>query len=445
MLSARASWLAGCLALAAIAALPAGGGVVRGADEPRALPKGCDERVWHWHLGRVALYSMYPKGRLTPRGGASPSFDYRGGLLYPAPERNTYTDAAGVAWVLNPDWQAAFHQPEWWDGEGDAPNKKFVALDGRGGSYEAVLQPDGTATWSARGPRGQYSYDALNWLRAARGMKWIGTYNYADATEPVSQPGLLHWIVDVRPHDKDANYAPIPDGLSELDPDVVSWRTYVARAMLVAGLFTRPLEVTGVKLPRARLVANGSRVAVVYREPAGRGRISDDREHPVDADLVPLARYLARCIGEDEVEDCEKLAVELVLLSEAGRRHTRFLKPENIAVNPVCHDLTGDGRDDVAFEISGGGSGGSFEWTVFVARPDAAEDAPASARFRELEVDHYDARTQLSREGDRLVTRNPIYLRGDANCCARGGTRERTYEVTDRRVVLVGEKRLRPE
>ena len=123
-------------------------------------------------------------------------------------EGNVYVDEANRKWVLQPHAKNMFHQPgntpvpippdpypnvtpaPTYDP--DHPNLKFLSPDGRGGSYEAILQPDGSYLLTG---------------------KKQGTYNYAD---PNGFTGYAkHLLMDVLPHlfssDYDESVNPKPE------------------------------------------------------------------------------------------------------------------------------------------------------------------------------------------------------------------------------------------
>jgi hypothetical protein len=286
-----ATALAAALAVVVAAAGP-------GEAQP---PADCEAHIWDRHEGRVALYTMFPKGALRRRDGSEDrSFAYRyryrtietteGSMEAPVvdPENNTYVDEAGVEWILVPDDESAFHQPEGVLAAvflGRKPYKKFVAPDGTGGSFEAVLAPD-----DLEAERPVYG---RNWVRDDR--KTIGTYNYSD--NGASTWG--HIADDVLPHWWSGDYHMSPR--FEIDPEKVpGWRTYRRRAEELIGRFLAgaPRELGGRQAgPKARLVSTPEGLAVVADRP---GRTGLPREHPVDPDLEQLARHLAGCLGEDE-------------------------------------------------------------------------------------------------------------------------------------------------
>lgn len=142
-----------------------------------------------WHLKRNKRNKL-PKGTLTLQNGA------------------IYMDEAGLSWELQPHSKNIFHQPEntpvpappisvpypnvdpALNYDADYPNLKFLSLDGKGGSYECILQPDGSYLITG---------------------KKQGTYNYSN---PSGLWGYIkHGLLDVLPHFFNSNY---DDSLNEL-------------------------------------------------------------------------------------------------------------------------------------------------------------------------------------------------------------------------------------
>jgi len=127
-----------------------------------------------WHLKRNK-HNRLPKGKLK--------------LV----EGDRYLDESGTAWILQPNSKNLFHQPAntpvpapplpypnispsiHYDP--DYPNLKFLSPDGHGGSYEVIIQPDGSFLLTG---------------------KKQGTYNYSD---PSGFWGYTkHIFLDVLPH-----------------------------------------------------------------------------------------------------------------------------------------------------------------------------------------------------------------------------------------------------
>lgn len=133
-----------------------------------------------WHLQRN-FRNQLPKGKLTLKSG------------------QTYLDEAKLEWERQPHIKNKFHQPNdpvtpignpysiiidtSLQMDINNPNLKFLCKLEEGGSYEAILQPDG-----------QYLVDG----------KKQGTFNYG---HPSGLWGMLkHALLDVLPHFVNADY-----------------------------------------------------------------------------------------------------------------------------------------------------------------------------------------------------------------------------------------------
>jgi hypothetical protein len=134
-----------------------------------------------WHLNRNQLNQL-PDGNLTHLKG------------------NEYLDDSGLSWELQPAIKNKFHQPGYEIPKPERPypnvkgdisydpknaNLKFLSKLENGGSYEAILQPDGTYLTTG---------------------KKQGTYNYG---HPDGFLGTFkHVLFDVIPHFSSAKYKP---------------------------------------------------------------------------------------------------------------------------------------------------------------------------------------------------------------------------------------------
>lgn len=78
----------------------------------------------------------------------------------------------------------------------------------------------------------------------------------------------------------------------------------------------------------------------------------------------------------------------------------------------ICHDLTGDGRVDMAATVFSGGTAGDIAWVLF-----RRTRSGWSLAFRRLEV----YKVGLFLRGIDLVESQPIYRKDDPNCCPTGG------------------------
>lgn len=73
----------------------------------------------------------------------------------------------------------------------------------------------------------------------------------------------------------------------------------------------------------------------------------------------------------------------------------------------ICHDLTRDGRVDLAATIASGGTAGDVGWIVFVG---------TAAGWR-LGLVRAGYKLGLARVGSDLVETLPVYAKDDPNCC----------------------------
>lgn len=111
---------------------------------------------------------------------------------------DTYQDEEGLTWELQPQIKNKFHQPKQASEMIESPytnidpppafdkknpNLKFLCKDDRGGSYEAILQPDGKYLTT--------------------GSKQ-GTYNYSNPSGFFGS--LKHFFLDVLPHFFNSKY-----------------------------------------------------------------------------------------------------------------------------------------------------------------------------------------------------------------------------------------------
>ena len=94
----------------------------------------------------------------------------------------------------------------------------------------------------------------------------------------------------------------------------------------------------------------------------------------------------------------------------------------------ICHDLTRDGRGDMAVRIFSGGTAGDIAWVVF------RRTAAGGWRLAHAQLHAYKVR--LVRRGTDLVESQPIYRKNDPNCCPSGGLEETRYHWNGRRFVV---------
>ena len=98
----------------------------------------------------------------------------------------------------------------------------------------------------------------------------------------------------------------------------------------------------------------------------------------------------------------------------------------------ICHDLTGDGADDMAVTVFSGGTAGDIAWAVF--RPTGAGWKLAYARLHAYKVGLY-------HNGRDLIESEPIYRPGDPNCCPTGGFERRRLSWNGRTFVVTSRGR----
>jgi hypothetical protein len=91
-----------------------------------------------------------------------------------------------------------------------------------------------------------------------------------------------------------------------------------------------------------------------------------------------------------------------------------------------CAELTRDGRRDVAYSKSGGGSGGDVQWGVVYERGGARRIARFAGHT------HY---ARLRIRGRRVLIDSPRYRPADPNCCPSAGTRTESASWNGRRFV----------
>jgi hypothetical protein len=113
---------------------------------------------------------------------------------------------------------------------------------------------------------------------------------------------------------------------------------------------------------------------------------------------------------------CSKAAIQKIV------RLDRFESITTIR----CADLTGDGRGDVAYSKSGGGSGGDVQWGVVYERGGDRRIARFAGHL------HY---ARLRIKGRRLLIDSPRYKPSDPNCCPSLGTRTESATWNGRRFV----------
>ncbi len=99
-----------------------------------------------------------------------------------------------------------------------------------------------------------------------------------------------------------------------------------------------------------------------------------------------------------------------------------------------CADFTGDGTRDVLYTIFSGGTGGAFVWGLIAADGAEPKVVTTGGGGSKLAIDRLGSRPQIL---------NPIYRRGDGNCCPSGGARIRTFRWNGTRLVLASTRKVR--
>jgi hypothetical protein len=93
----------------------------------------------------------------------------------------------------------------------------------------------------------------------------------------------------------------------------------------------------------------------------------------------------------------------------------------------TCRDFTGDGKIDMALVFYSGGTAGDIAWVVF--RRSGSSWKLALARL-------HDYKLSLVFRGRDIIETQPVYRRGDANCCPTGGFDHRRFHWNGSRFVL---------
>ena len=96
------------------------------------------------------------------------------------------------------------------------------------------------------------------------------------------------------------------------------------------------------------------------------------------------------------------------------------------ADGPLCFDVTGDDRADVAVPVASGGTAGDVGWLLFV---------PTRAGWR-LAGSGTGYKMGLFRSGSRLLAVQPVYRTSDPNCCPTGGFHRTLYRWNGSRLVV---------
>jgi hypothetical protein len=94
----------------------------------------------------------------------------------------------------------------------------------------------------------------------------------------------------------------------------------------------------------------------------------------------------------------------------------------------ICHDLDGDGADELAVTVFSGGTAGDIAWAVFRRN---------GGHWRLLHGELNGYMVELARRGSDLVETQPVYRRNDPNCCPSGGFDHRRFRWDGKRFAIV--------
>jgi hypothetical protein len=94
----------------------------------------------------------------------------------------------------------------------------------------------------------------------------------------------------------------------------------------------------------------------------------------------------------------------------------------------ICHDLTGDGRADMAVTLASGGTAGDIAWAAF---------ARTGSRWRLAGANPNGYKLGLFPSARDLVESQPIYGKNDPNCCPTGGFAHRRFHWNGHALVVV--------
>ena len=84
----------------------------------------------------------------------------------------------------------------------------------------------------------------------------------------------------------------------------------------------------------------------------------------------------------------------------------------------ACRDFTRDGKVDMALSFYSGGTAGDVAWVVFRRVGDGWKLALARL---------HNYKQGLTFRGSDIIETQPVYLKGDANCCPSGGYNHRQF------------------
>jgi len=145
--------------------------------------------------------------------------------------------------------------------------------------------------------------------------------------------------------------------------------------------------------------------------------------------VAASAVALTAAAGSGASVGCTRAAAKSAVLAAPGMRAVWPTVKEGGGVETlICHDLTRDGRVDMAATIFSGGTAGDIAWAVFLKR-----GGRWTLSLRQLQA----YKLVLRRAGSDLVETTPVYERDDPNCCPSGGFDHRRFHWNGTRFVVV--------
>lgn len=124
--------------------------------------------------------------------------------------------------------------------------------------------------------------------------------------------------------------------------------------------------------------------------------------------------------GRAQRSVCTKAAANAAIRASTLPADVKDLTRQSLAGvdSMICHDLTGDGRADMAVTLASGGTAGDIAWAAFARKG-------AGWRLAGANPDGY--KLLLERAGRDLVETQPVYRTNDPNCCPTGGFDHRRF------------------
>jgi hypothetical protein len=126
---------------------------------------------------------------------------------------------------------------------------------------------------------------------------------------------------------------------------------------------------------------------------------------------------------------CTKAAANAAIRASALPADVRDLTRQPLAGvdSIICHDLTGDGRADMAVTLASGGTAGDVAWAAFAHR---------GAGWRLAGSNPSGYKLLLLRDRRDLVETQPVYRKNDPNCCPTGGFDHRRFHWNGRALAV---------